>query len=281
MSHFSIAGLQLSLPMGDNLATLEQKTRATCQRFPWVDMVVFSELAIYGASLKYAEPIGGETEQRLIKLAKEQNIWLVSGSYYTQDDNGTSNTLLVISPEGQVIARYQKMYPFLPYEQQVENGDQFVTFDIPNVGRFGVSICYDMWIPETIRALACMGAEVIIHPTMTGTIDREIECCIARANAITNQCFMVDINGCGPLGNGQSIVVGPEGDVLYQAGETEQVIPIELDVGRVKRVRERGTLGLGQPLKSFRDHPIAFPQYQEPSVYLNTLGELKLPPANI
>ncbi|GAM75268.1 aliphatic amidase amiE [Vibrio ishigakensis] len=220
---------------------------------------------------------GGITEARLKRLADELNIWLVSGSYYTTSETGIRNTLLVINPRGDVVARYHKMYPFLPYEQSVESGNDFVTFDVPSVGRFGVSICYDMWVPETIRALACMGAEVIIHPTMTGTIDREIETCVARANAITNQCYLVDINGCGELGNGQSIIVGPEGEIIHQAGEIEQVIPVELDLAKVRRVRERGTLGLGQPLKSFRDGKVKFPQYEEDSIYLSSLGELKLP----
>ena len=43
-------------------------------------------------------------------------------------------------------------------------GAEFVVFDVPDVGRFGVSICYDMWFPETTRTLAWMGAEVICTP---------------------------------------------------------------------------------------------------------------------
>lgn len=282
MSHFSIAGMQLALPMQNNLCLIEQKARATCARFPWVQMLVFSELAAHGASLQHAEPIAGETEQRFKQLAAELGVWIVTGSYYTLVESHQSqpqilNTLLVINASGDLVERYHKMYPFLPYEQKVAAGDQFITFDVPNVGRFGVSICYDMWIPETIRALVCMGAEVILHPTMTGTIDREIELCVARANAITNQCYMVDINGCGELGNGRSIIVGPEGEILHQAGEIEQVIPIELDLAKVRRVREKGSMGLGQPLKSFRDGQISFPQYQQKSHYLDSLGPLVKP----
>ena len=70
-------------------------------------------------------------------------------------------------------------------------------FDVPDVGRFGLYICYDMWIPETSRTLAVMGAEVILRPTLTGTIDRDLELSIARATAVTNQCFVFDINGVG------------------------------------------------------------------------------------
>ena len=153
------------------------------------------------------------------------------------------------------------MFPFRPYEDGVEAGDEFLVFDVPEVGRFGVTICYDMWFPETSRTLAAMGAEVILHPTLTGTIDRDVELAIARATAAQNQCFVFDINGVGDGGNGRSIIIGPYGDVLYQAGHSEEMIPIEIDVDRVRRSREVGLRGLGQPLKSFRDRKVHFSVY--------------------
>ena len=123
-----------------------------------------------------------------------------------------------------------------------------------------------------------MGAEVILHPAMTTTIDREVELSIARASAAINQCFFVDVNGAGEVGVGQTIIVGPYGDVLHQAGRPEELIPIEIDLDRVRRSREFGLRGLGQPLKSFRDRSVEFPLYQEePSEHLARLGPLKKP----
>jgi len=153
-------------------------------------------------------------------------------------------------------------------------------FDVPEVGRFGVSICYDMWFPETSRTLAVMGAEVILHPLLTGTIDRDVELSIARATAAPQQCFMFDINGSGDGGNGRSIIVGPYGDVLHEAGRSEEMIPIEIDLDRVRRSREVGLRGLGQPLKSFRDRTIRFPIYGDGAdkrSYLDNLGPLEKP----
>ena len=60
----------------------------------------------------------------------------------------------MIDPNGNVVGRYRKMFPFQPYENHVEPGTEFLVFDVPDVGRFGVSICYDMWFPETSRTLA-------------------------------------------------------------------------------------------------------------------------------
>src|SRR5205814_6411054 len=123
-----------------------------------------------------------------------------------------------------VVVRQRKLFPFTPYEAGVAGGSELSVFDIPAVGRFGVTVCYDMWFPETTRTLAAMGAEVILHPSLTTTIDRDIELAIARANAAQNQCFWFDINGIAAGGVGRSIVVGPSGDVLHQAGGEEEAI---------------------------------------------------------
>ena len=90
-----------------------------------------------------------------------------------------------------------------------------------------------------------MGAEVILHPTLTDTLDRDIELAISRASAAQNQCFWFDINGLGAGGVGRSIVVGPSGDVLHQAGGEEEVIPLEIDLDRVRRERDVGLAGPG------------------------------------
>jgi predicted amidohydrolase len=171
------------------------------------------------------------------------------------------------------------MFPFYPYEVGVTGGDEFLIFDVPEVGRFGITICYDMWFPETSRTLAVNGVEVILHPTLTATIDRDIELALVQATAATNQCFIFDINGLGDGGTGRSIVCGPDGRVLHQASTGEELIPIEIDVARVKRSREMGVLRLGQPLKSFRDRRVKFEIYHpETSLpYLNTLGQLNKP----
>ena len=168
MSLFSIAALQVDLPFGDNRDRLEKETARVLARFPWVRMVVLPELCSFGPGLSFAEAMPGPTETRYQALARKNNVWLIPGSIYERVGEDIFNTTPVINPEGEVVARYRKMYPFLPYEKGVKSGTEFVVFDVPEVGRFGVSICYDGWVPETTRALVWKGAEIIIHPTMTG-----------------------------------------------------------------------------------------------------------------
>ncbi|WP_235578261.1 carbon-nitrogen hydrolase family protein [Pseudorhodoferax sp. Leaf267] len=256
---FGIAGVQMNVSAFDsNVEQMGNYLRHIRTRFPWVRMVLFSELAALGPKHSTAEPLPGPTEARLCELARETGLWLIPGSLFEQVDgpHGTRvyNTTPVINPEGEVITRFRKLFPFRPYERDVEGGTEFCVFDIPGAGRFGVSICYDMWFPETTRTLAAMGAEVILHPTMTDTIDRDVELAIARASAVQNQVYFFDVNGVGHGGVGRSIICDPSGYVLHQAESGPEIMAIDVDFARLRRERERGLRSnLGQPLKSFRD----------------------------
>tara|TARA_R110001583_G_scaffold66753_2_gene191502 strand:+ start:340 stop:1272 length:933 start_codon:yes stop_codon:yes gene_type:complete len=280
MSRFAIAGIQMKVSaINSNVEMMKLKLDITMNLYPWVQMVVFSELCGYGPLLHTAQEFPGEFEAEMQAMAVKYGIWLLPGSVFERRGEEIFNTATVINPQGEIVSRYSKMFPFYPYEEGVSPGHDYCIFDVPEVGRFGVSICYDMWFPETIRTLTVMGAEVILHPTLTGTIDRDTELSICRAMATVNQCYMFDVNGLDTGGSGRSLVCGPDGRVLYQAQNNEEIIPIELDLENVRRSREYGVLRLGQPLKSFRDHmgdfSIYWPNAERP--YLDSLGPLIKP----
>ena len=125
-----------------------------------------------------------------------------------------------------------------------------------------------------------MGAELILHPVLTHTIDRDIDLNIARATAAFCQCYVFDINGLYAGGNGQSAVIDPAGRTLHQSSVNEELIPIEVDFDQVRRQRQHGLRGLGQPLKSFRDSAVSFSVYHSEKrdfSYLDSLGPLEKP----
>jgi predicted amidohydrolase len=280
MSHFSVAGLQLELSSQDNLYLIQSEIEKTALRFPWVDMIVLGELATFGVNPATAQPHGGDADRVYCELARKHKIWLLPGSYFEEHQGQVYNTAPVINPEGEIVTRYRKMYLFEPYERGCSPGNEFAVFDVPGVGRMGLCICYDQWFPEVSRTLAWMGAEVIICPTLTGTIDRDIELAISRSAAAINQCYYVNINSGGKLGMGKSTVIAPDGAIMHQSGTGYEVLPVELDMAYVRRTRERGVLGLGQCLKSFRDRNMTFPPYEqgsEASPALQSLGPLQMP----
>ena len=280
MIPFSIGGIQMHVSAShNNVPLMKHKIEVMMSVYPWVQMVLLSELCAHGPLTYYAQHFPNETEDEFRELARKYAIWLIPGTMFQKKGDQIYNTATVINPEGEIVGRYDKMFPFYPYEVGVTGGDQFFFFDVPKIGRFGLNICYDMWFPETVRTLAVNGCDVILHPTLTGTIDRDVELALAKAMAATNQCFIFDINGLGDGGTGRSIVCGPDGRVLYQASTGPELIPIEIDMERVKRSRENGLLRLGQPLKSFRDRNVHFDIYENGRRHpaLDALGELKKP----
>lgn len=291
---FGIAGVQMKVVPWDVPATVDKMSQVINRigrNFPWVEMIVFHELAVSGLVQfdavpsmevwnKVPETIPGPTTDKLCKIARREKKWLIPGSMYEKDGDVLYNTSIAISPEGEIVAKYRKIFPWLPLESETAAGDEFIVFDVPDVGRFGMTICYDMWFPEVVRSLVWMGAEVILHPTMTPTSDRELEVVLSQANAIMNQCYFVDINGVGPWGGGQSMIIDPDGRILQKVDNTERIMTEILDLDKVTLTREYGNLGLAQTLKQLRDTNIEFPPYQTDFAsgeLFRQMGDLHLP----
>jgi predicted amidohydrolase len=278
MTTFAIAGLQLEARNGDNTDLMLAEIDKVMARFPWIEMIVMPELAC-SIDRASAQPLPSPIEQRFCDIARSHGIWLIPGSVFETDGDDVYNTAPVINPDGEVISRYRKQFPWTPYEEGVTPGSEFTVFDVPDVGRFGLSNCYDMWFPETIRTMVWMGAEVILHPSLTSTIDRDAEIAMVRAHGAQSQVYFFDVNLAGPAGVGQSCIAGPGGEVIYQAGKGREIIPLKLDLNYLRDVRSTGWHNLAQPLKSFRDSEVKFPQYSEgyDSAALRALGELRKP----
>lgn len=281
MVPFAVAGVQMHVSASqENVTAMKHKVAHIATVFPWVQMIVFSELAAFGPLTNRRAEDYGAVESEFCELAARHGLWILPGSMFEELDGTIYNTASVIGPKGDVVGRYRKMFPFAPYEAGVASGTEFLVFDVEQVGRFGVSICYDIWFPETTRTLTSMGAEVLLHPVMTGTVDRNVELSIARANAAMFQCYVFDINGVGAGGAGQSTIIDPAGCVLHLASAQEQIIPVEIDLELVRRQRAVGLMGLGQLHKSFRDRVVDFGVYDRDrfdEAYLKGLGPLTMP----
>lgn len=282
MTPFAIAGIQMNVAaLHSNVEGMRHRLDILMARFPWTQMVLFSELAQHGPLHRFAQPYDNQAIKQFCDDARRHKVWLIPGSFFEKATDGkVYNTSVVINPQGDIVTSYRKMFPFRPYEVDVEAGSEFCVFDVPDVGCFGLSICYDIWFPETTRQLTSMGAEVLLHPVLTGTTDRDPELAIARATAAQFQCYVIDVNGLGAGGVGRSCVVDPSANVMYQAAGEEEMFPIEIDLDHVRRQRETGMRGLGQVLKSFRDRPTDFSVYDRSSgtdAYLKTLGPLAMP----
>jgi formamidase len=272
-----IVALQTVPVFGDPEATLERlrdRLPRALAMAPATRLVLLPELHLAALSppleqsARVAVDVPGPTTDALGQIARDAGVWLVPGTVYERGDDGAvHNTCLVFSPDGELVTSYRKVFPWEPHEKSAP-GDCFTVFDIPDVGRLGLCICYDGSFPETCRQLAWMGAEVVLQPTLTTTTDRETELVTARANAIFNQIYVVSLNAAAPAGLGRSVIVDPEGIVRYEAGSAEEAITDVLDLDAVTRVREYGTFGVSRMWDQFerRRGELRLSVYDEPSV---------------
>jgi predicted amidohydrolase len=241
----------------DPIAALQDQACEIHSAETGLDLIVFPEIHLCGdadtaedsnAWLKAAaEPLDGPRIRTLAKLADDLGVWLIPGSVPELGDDGrVYNTEVVFNRRGELVASYRKVFPWRPYEAW-SSGHEFVVFDMPGIGRGGLSICYDAWFPESTRSVAWMGAEFVVNVVKTIGSDREQERVLARANAIANQVFMLSVNAAGPVGMGGSLVADPEGTVIADLATAEPgLIRLDIDLDLVTRVRERGTEGFNR-----------------------------------
>lgn len=200
-----------------------------------------------------AEPIPGPTTEWLQEKARLHGMWVHGGSLpaLVPGKEKCYNTSLVIDPEGQIVARYNKIHLFdievrgqvsANESATVEPGDELVTFET-EYGHFGLTICYDLRFPELYRALTLAGARLIFSPAAftlyTGKDHWEV---LIRARAIENQVFMVapaQIGAHRPnkLCFGSAMIVNPWGTILARAPEEETVIVADIDYAYQDKVR--------------------------------------------
>ena len=274
MAKINICSLQLDLKDSDNFEKISSEVDKVLSEGEQTHMIVLSELAVSGVkpdeekSLSIFLPLFSD-------LAKKKDTWLIPGTFHEFEDDVIYNSCPVINNKGELVAKARKLYPWLPYENQITPGNEICTFEYPGSGIIGVHICYDLWFPETSRALAMAGAELIINPTLTPTQDREIETVMVRATAAQQQCYYVDVNSVGEQGCGQSIACDPEGNVLHASDDQEDIFTVEVDFDFVRSSRKNGIMGLGQNLKSYRDNPFSsMIKEKQNNNYLESLGAL-------
>ncbi|MCI2394650.1 carbon-nitrogen hydrolase family protein [Aliiroseovarius sediminis] len=183
-------------------------------------------------------------------------IWLLLGSLALKSgdaDGRFANRSFLITPTGEITARYDKIHMFDVEIDENESyresaayrpGDKAVVAETP-FGKIGLTICYDMRFPHLYRALAKDGATIITVPAafspVTGKAHWES---LLRARAIENGVFILAPAQCGQNGpkratHGHSLVVSPWGKVLADGGDAPGITMVDLDLADVEQSRKR------------------------------------------
>ncbi len=130
------------------------------------------------------------------------------------------NTAILLGADGKEIGRYHKVQPTLG-ESSRKRGTHFPVFEVPGIGTVGLCICYDILFPETTRALALAGADLVFHLTLGGASMGIPEADLAafRTRASENFIYLVVA-----FRGGGSMVIGPKGEILAEGGKAQDAV---------------------------------------------------------
>lgn len=188
------------------------------------DIICLPEgITVVGTKSSYvevSEPIPGPTTERLGRLAKSLNSYVVAG-IYERAAPAVYNTAVLIDRQGRVIGQYRKTHlPREEWEAGLTPGENYPIFET-DFGKVGLMICWDVQFPEPWRALGLQGAELVLIPIWGGSET------LLRARAIENHAFVVssgyDIKSC---------VVAPDGEILAEASKALPVVTTEVNLDR-------------------------------------------------
>ncbi|OWR31000.1 carbon-nitrogen hydrolase [Saccharibacillus sp. O23] len=249
MTKRKITCIQHNIVFGDperNYAAMEASIARATQNKP--DIVVLPELWTTGYDLTRLDEIADEEASRtrafLAAAARKYGVDLVGGSAAERTPQGVFNTLLVYDREGRPCGAYSKAHLFRLMDEHLhlKAGDRKGRFELSGLRSAG-AICYDIRFPEWIRANMADGAEVLFV-TAEWPLERLHHWrTLLIARAIENQCWVVACNRSGRdpdhVFAGHSLIVGPWGDVLAEAGEEDEFLTAEIDTEEVARARGR------------------------------------------
>lgn len=145
--------------------------------------------------------------------AAKHRMYVICCNNSVESDGAIYNTAFLLGRDGKEIGRYHKVCPTI-HERFCTPGDKLPVFDTKDLGGVGMLICYDMVFPETARALALGGADVIFHPTLGGAAigDGDISRAAFRTRAVENFVYLVvSQRGAG------SMIISPQGKILAEA----------------------------------------------------------------
>ncbi|EGY79496.1 amidohydrolase [Peptoniphilus indolicus ATCC 29427] len=211
------------------------------------DLITLPECAYTGYSLtalelqKLAETKNDFFVSEMKKLAKENKIHIYAG--YPELDEIVAgriyNSAIFIDDEGNILANMRKVYLWGDEKLKYRAGEKYPVVST-KFGKVGLQICYDMELPEPSRIQALKGAEIILNVSYWSMPARTRWFIDMRGNALFNVLFMSGTNAVKDNLCGSSMIVGPDGEIINRASETEQELLItEIDLDYVVEMRSK------------------------------------------
>lgn len=252
----------VQLTSSDNLQRNLEKMRVFGEqaKAQGADLIVYPELVYYTARPEVWRERLNDYAQLLTQFgswAKEWGVYLVPGTLREPQPGGKPfNSAPFFNRAGELLANYRKQHLFSAHlpdrsyqEPDFYNAGQTSCLVDTEMGKIGVTICFDVRFPALYQNLKQQGAVVVLVPSAftvpTGSAHWET---LLRARAIDNQFFVIapgqtGISGEGAAKFGHSLAVDPWGRVLADMGDTQGVCAVEIDTALIDEAHRRIHLG--------------------------------------
>jgi 5-aminopentanamidase len=165
--------------------------------------------------------------RRLSRAARAAGTALVMG-YAERDGDRVYNSAVCFGPDGALLCNYRKVQLYGPREHGLYTaGDTLPTFLLGGETA-AIIICYDVEFAPHVKSLADRGVTTLLVPTANMVPFTHVPQATVRAMAANHGVTIVYANYCGSEGDltyvGNSVIVGPHGEVLAQAGDTPTLL---------------------------------------------------------
>ena len=220
------------------------------------DLVILPELFAVGwhpdSFLENAETLENSPTLDLIKsTAKKFNSNVIGGSFVLKENDGTyRNACPFVNRLGEVSGWYYKMHLFSHFVynegKDLTNGAQGLVVN-SDIGKIGISICYDIRFPELFRAYAYAGADLLVEVAAWPKYRQNHWETLSKARAIENQSFMISVSQSGHIMDeewnlGHSMVVAPYGEVICETGFDACTQVVEIDLEEARKLKKDFTI---------------------------------------
>jgi predicted amidohydrolase len=223
-------------------------------QLPPVNLVVLPELWPVGffrfdrykeESESFEESRKGGIVAAIREIAVRRKAFVLGGSFVERAERGKfHNTCFLVGPDGELLLTYRKIHVFGYRSKEADlltAGDSVAVADT-SIGMMSATTCYDLRFPELYRMLVDAGAQVVLVPSAWPMERLDHWLVLNQARALENQMYVVACNMAGEEGGttlaGNSMIVDPWGEVIARADEGEQILLAELDIDRLRHLRE-------------------------------------------
>ncbi len=250
MSKINILLVQICPKKGDKKGNLNRvKTLIEESGYKDIDLILLPEFFNTGIDNKSfielaEEESNSETINFFSEIAIKYSTNIVMGTIIEKDGEKLYNTSYFIDRHGNIAGKYRKMHLFNYFGgnegECLSPGDEIVVLET-DIGKLGMSICFDIRFPLLFNKLLKKGAEIIVCPAAWAADWVHTWEISNQALALQNAAYFVSCTGCGDAGYllaGNSMIVDPYGNIVEKMGLQESVLYKTIDLNVVKELRD-------------------------------------------